>query len=341
MALPKYCQRMASQLCVVPLLIVILFVLPRGVTAQERIVIGYDGHAGFQGVVWAAKDLRLLEKHGLTGELVLIPGSARGMAALISESTHFAQGSATAPLAAHLRGGDVVVVAAALNKFPFSVVTKKEIRMASQLVGKKIGVVNFGGSNDLAVTLALKEWNIPRSAVTILASGGAPERLAALLSGALDATVLSPPETVAASQAGLNILANLSELSASFPQTLIMIRRSFLASNRDTVKRFVRAYSEAIHEFKTDKEKAIKVYARNLKQTDRRVLEETYNYYAPRFSFPPRIDRGGVNNALELVRQNVKEKGDVNLGSFIDESVLDELEQEGFFKKLAEARRTK
>ena len=74
MALPKYCQRMASKLCMVPLLIVILFVLPRGVTAQEKIVIGYDGHAGFQGVVWAAKDLRLLEKHGLAGELVLIPG---------------------------------------------------------------------------------------------------------------------------------------------------------------------------------------------------------------------------------------------------------------------------
>ena len=51
-------------------------------------------------------------------------------------------------------------MAAALNKFPFSVVTRKEIRMASQLVGKKIGIVNFGGSNDLAVTLALKESNI-------------------------------------------------------------------------------------------------------------------------------------------------------------------------------------
>jgi hypothetical protein len=31
----------------------------------------------------------------------------------------------------------------------------------------------------------------------------------------------------------------------------------------------------------------------------------------------------------------------VNLGSFIDESVVDELEQEGFFKTLTEARRTK
>jgi ABC-type nitrate/sulfonate/bicarbonate transport system substrate-binding protein len=334
-------KRFGSKLRVARLLILIVLVFPHGVGAQDRIFIGYDGHAGFQGVIWAAKDLRLFEKYGFAAELVLIPGSARGMAALLSESADFVQGSATAPLSAYLRGGDVAVVAAALNKFPFSVVTRKDIRTPSQLVRKKIGIVNFGGSNDLAVTLALKEWNIPRNAVTILASGGAPERLAALLSGVLDATVLSPPETVAASQAGLNILANLSELSASFPQTLIMVRRSFLARNRDTVKRFVRAYSEAIRDFKSDKESAIRVYAKHLKQSDRKILEETYNYYAPRFSFPPRVDRDGVNNALELVRQSAKEKGDVNLGPFIDESVLDELEQEGFFKKLGDARRTK
>jgi len=315
--------------------------LAPGLKAQETIVIGYDGHAGFQGVVWAAKDLRLFEKHGLTPELVLIPGSARGMSALMSDSAHFVQGSATGPLSVYLQGGDVVVVAAALNKFPFSVVTKKEIRRPSQLVGKKIGIVNFGGSNDLAVTLALKEWNIPRNAVTILASGGAPERLAALLTGALDATVLSPPETVAASRAGLNILANLSELSAFFPQTLIMVRRSYLARNRDKVKRFVRAYSEAIHEFKTDKSKAIKVYANHLKQTDQQVLEDTYNYYAPKFSFPPRVNRDGINNALGLVRRNAKQNGDVSLAEFVDESLLDELEKEGFFQKLAEPRRMK
>ena len=304
-------------------------------------MVGYDGHAGFQGPIWATKDLGLFDKYGLAGELVLIPGSARGMAALISGSAPFVQGSATAPLAAYARGGDVVVVAAALNKFPFSVVARKEMRSPSDLVGKKIGILNFGGSNDLAVSVAFKEWNIPRNAATILVSGGAPERLAALMTGAIDATVLSPPETVAASRAGLKILANLSDLNASFPQTLIMVRRSFLANKRDLVKRFLRAYSEAIYEFKTNKEKAIKVYANRLKQKDLTILEDTYAFYGPKFSFPPRVDRGGINNALDLVRQGTEVKGEINLGQFVDESVIDELEREGFFKKLAEQRTRK
>ena len=233
------------------------------------------------------------------------------------------------------------MVAAALNKFPFSVVARKEMRNPSDLIGKKIGILNFGGSNDLAVSMAFKEWNIPRNAATILVSGGAPERLAALMTGAIDATVLSPPETVAASRAGLKILANLSDLNASFPQTLIMARRPFLATRRDIVKRFLRAYSEGIYEFKTNKEKAIKVYANRLKQKDLNILEETYSFYGPKFSFPPRVDRGGINNALELVRQGVEVKGEINLGQFLDESVIDELEREGFFKKLSNPRTTK
>jgi ABC-type nitrate/sulfonate/bicarbonate transport system substrate-binding protein len=303
--------------------------------AQDGAVVSYDGHAGFQGPLWAAKDLELFRKHGLKAELVLIAGSARGMAALISGSSDFAQGSASAPIPIRLRGGDIAIVAAALNRFPFSVVAQKDIRKPADLSGKKIGILNFGGSTDLAISLALKEWNIPRQAVTLFASGGAPERLAALSSRALDATVLSPPETIVAARLGMNILAHLSDLKAAFPQTVITVRRSFLEKNRDTVKRFVRAYSEAIYEFKTDKAKAIAVYGKRLKQQDSKVLEATYDYFAPKFSFPPRVERDGIRNALEIVSDRERDaKGEVNVEQFIDERVIDELEKEGFFKKL-------
>jgi len=308
--------------------------MPLLARAQESVVVSYDGYAGFQGPIWATKDLGLFDKYGLKAELVLIAGSPRGMAALVSSSSHFAQGSASAPIPIRLRGGDIVVIAAALNKFPFSVVAQKEIRKPADLVGKRIGILNFGGSNDLAITLALKEWNIPRQAVTIFASGGAPERLAALSTKAIDATVLSPPETVAAGRMGMNILAHLSDLKAAFPQTVITVRRSFLEKNRETVKRFVRAYSEAIHQFKTDKAKGMAVYTKRLKQQDSKIVEDTYDYFAPKFSFPPRIERDGIRNALELVTALPEPKGEINIEQFIDESLIDELEGEGFFKRL-------
>src|SRR5258706_4724088 len=118
------------------------------------------------------------------------------MAALISDSIQFAQGSATAAIPVQLRGGDVVIIAAALNKFPFTLVAQKDIRKPADLIGKKIGVLNFGGSNELAVNLALNEWNIPRQSVTILATGSAPARLSAMSTKGLDAPDLSPPRTL-------------------------------------------------------------------------------------------------------------------------------------------------
>ena len=315
--------------------LILALALSLNVSAQESVVVSYDGYAGFQGPLWAARDLELFRKYGLKAEMVLITGSTRAMAALISASSDFAQGSASASIPIRLRGGDIVIIAAALNRFPFSVVTQKDIRKPSDLIGKKIGILNFGGSTDLAITLAFKEWNISRQAVTIFASGGAPERLAALSTRAIDASVLSPPETVVAARLGLNILGHLSDLKAAFPQTVITVRRSFLEKNRETAKRFVRAYSEAIYQFKTDKAKAMTVYANRLKQQDSKIIESTYDYFAPKFSFPPRVDRDGIRNALELVSDRDGEaKGGINVEQFVDESVIDELEKEGFFKTM-------
>jgi ABC-type nitrate/sulfonate/bicarbonate transport system substrate-binding protein len=122
-------------------LLIVGLTRPLLASAQESVVVSYDGYAGFQGPIWATKDLGLFEKYGLKSELVLIAGSARGMAALVSGSSHFAQGSASAPIPIRLRGGDIAIIAAALNRFPFSVVAQKEIRKPSDLVGKRIGIL--------------------------------------------------------------------------------------------------------------------------------------------------------------------------------------------------------
>jgi len=306
------------------------------VLAQEKVIVSYDGNSGFQAAIWTAKDLGLFEKHGLRAELVMIPGGARGMQALVSGSTHFAQGSASAPLALRLQGGDVVIVAAALNKFPFSLVAQKEIRRPVDLTGKKIGIVNFGGSNELAVVLALKEWNIPRQAVTLVPSGEAAHRLVAMSNRNLDATVLSPPYTAEAERMGMNVLAHMSEMNLSFPQTVITVQRSYLEKNRETVKRFLRAYSEAVYQFMTQREQALAVYAKRLKVQNPKVLDETYRYYAGKFSMPPRLKRDGLQNALELMRQGAGgAKAELDVDQFVDESLLDELDREGFFKNLA------
>ena len=133
------------------------------------------------------------------------------------------------------------------------------------------------------------------------------------------------------------MLAQLTDLKASFPQSVITVRRSFLDKNRETVKKFMRAYSEAIYLFKSNKQRVLTVYRDRLKQQDANVIEQTYNYFAPKFSFPPRVDPEGMRNVLEQVAQREPEaRRPSNSDRFVDESIIDDLEKEGFFKRLAE-----
>jgi ABC-type nitrate/sulfonate/bicarbonate transport system substrate-binding protein len=312
-----------------------LLVLPTAVLAQERYMIGYAGFAGFQVSMWAVKDLGLLKKYGLDGETVLVPGTSRQIQALVGDSIQFAHVDAAGHIRAVMRGADIVMVAGSLNKFPFSLVTVKEIRKPADLIGKKIGIVGFGGANDLAVDLLLREWKIPRDKVTVLQAGGGANRLVALSTRALDATVLSHPELGEALRMGMNELGNLNEFkSADYPMSAVAVRRSFMGQNRNAVKRFVMAYAEATYQFMTDQGKGMSILRQRLKQDNVKALEETYKYFAPQFSFPTRVSHNGLQNTLDLI---VKEnpKLDTKLDKYLDDSILDELEKEGFFKKLA------
>ena len=312
----------------------LLLACPFNASAQEKYLLGYAGFSGFQASMWAVKDFGLLKKYGLDGEAVLVPGTTRQIQALIGDSLQFAHVDAAGYIRATMRGADMVLIGGSHNRFPFSLVTQSDIRKPADLIGKKIGIVNFGGANDLAVTLLLKEWNIPRDKVSVLQAGGASNRLAAMFAKALDATVLSHPELGVALRAGMNEMGNLNEFkSAEYPMSAVAVRRSFLQKNRDVVKRFSRAYAEATYQFMHDKEKGIALLRSRLKQDNPKAVEETYQYFAPQFSFPTRVSQTGLRNTIEMIAQE-NPKLETSLDKYLDESVLDELEKEGFFKQI-------
>jgi NitT/TauT family transport system substrate-binding protein len=223
---------------------------------------------------------------------------------------------------------------ASYNKFPYSFVVKSDIRSPKDLRGRKVGILNFGGSNDLALQLAFKEWGIKLNEVTILLGGDAPTRLQSLLLGRIDAAILSPPHLTKAVQAGYRVLADMGEMTANFPQSSLYVKGSLIKENRDRVKRFVRAYAEATHVIRTDKARTQRVFSQRMRLDDKEMLNTTYDYFAPRFSFPPRINMAGVRDTYAFYAEKESDLRGKTGEEFIDNSVMDELEKEGFFKKL-------
>ena len=114
-------------------------------------------------------------------------------------------------------------------------------------------------------------------------------------------------------------------------------RRSFVEKNRDTVKRLQQAYAEGTYLFINNKEKGLSVLSKRLRQKNPKALEETYQYFAKKFSFPTRVSQVGLRNTLELLSQRRASRAEgfnMNVNKYLDESTLDELEREGFFKRL-------
>ena len=96
----------------------------------------------------------------------------------------------------------------------------------------------------------------------------------------------------------------------------------------------VRAYAEAIQRIKTDRESTIKIFAKRMRLEDLETLNSTYDYFAPRFSFPPRVSLEGVREIIKFYAEQNTDFKNRTPDEFVDHSILDELEKEGFFKKL-------
>ena len=305
-----------------------------GVLAQQRHLHSSAGVGSNQLPMYVAQDFGLFEKYGLNVELIVITGGARGLQALFGGSTHSANMAGMAPVRAVLSGGDIVLVGAILNKSLQKFVARKEIRKPIELRNKKIGVANFGGSSEFGALLALREWKIPPEAVSVVPTGGGRERLLALEAGGIDGTLLSYAEAAMAAKKGMNVLAEMTELVPEFPDRSIMVRRSYLEKERETVKKFLQAISEAIVKMRTERERTVASLVKHLR-IDRQLAEENYNVSREAYSFPPRIGRKGMQGVLDIIQQQTgRPKSEFEMSRFVDESVIDELERDGFFKKI-------
>jgi ABC-type nitrate/sulfonate/bicarbonate transport system substrate-binding protein len=262
------------------------------------------------------------------------------MQALIGQSVNSADVGAQAPIRAILSGANVVITGGLLNKTLYKFVTRKEIRQPSDLRGKKIGIVNFGGANEFNILMALKAWGMPPDSVSLLPSGGSLARLAAMeVEGGLDATIIPYGEAAMAAKKGFNILADLSELMEESPEKVFIADRSFMAKKRDNAKRFFQGVSESIYILRSQPElkgKIVPIIAKWLR-IPAKLAEEAYDVHHKIFAFPPRVGRQGLQDVLEIIqREPRRAKDDLKLSRFVDESTLDELEKEGFFKTLTE-----
>ncbi len=304
------------------LVLAVLFVtifLPRGASAAPM-RISYSAISGAMSSLWVAQEGGYFKREGLDTELLYIGGGSLLIQSMLSGDVPFAYGPSVPVINASLRGSDLVLIGNTGNSLVFSIMSRPEIKQPAQLKGKKIGVTRLGGSTDWALDAALKQWGLERGRdLIVIQTGGMPEGLAALIAGALDAVVLSPPSNFRAMKAGMHELVDVGT-------------KTFIKSNRDTTLRFLRGFAQGLHRLRTDKEFSMKVLSKYTKVTDTETLAQLHQTYGMRYSGDriPYVRVEGVDEILK--RTPGKEAREAKAGEFIDNSLLKELEQNGWFR---------
>jgi len=306
--------------------------LPRALNAAPM-RISYSAISGAMASLWVAQEGGYFKREGLDTELLYIGGGSLLIQSMLSGDVPLAYGPSVPVINASLRGSDLVLIGNTGNSLVFSIMSRPEIKQPAQLKGKKVGVTRLGGSTDWALDAALKQWGLERGRdLIVIQTGGMPEGLAALSSGALDAVVLSPPSNFRAQKGGMHELADVGQLGIVFPNTPLSTTRSFIKSNRDTVLRFLRGFTQGLNRFRTDKEFSMKVLSKYTKVTDPETLVQLHQTYGVRYS-GDRIPYVRIEGVEEILKRTPgKEAREAKASEFIDNSLLKELEQSGWFR---------
>ncbi|HWO41979.1 MAG TPA: ABC transporter substrate-binding protein [Candidatus Eisenbacteria bacterium] len=298
--------------------------------------VAYSAVSGAMSPLWVALEAGYFKREGVEVELLYIGGGSLLIQSMLGGDVPFSFGPSVPVINASLRGADLVLIANTGNALVFSIMSRAEIRKPADLKGKKVGVTRLGGSTDWALDFALKQWGLERNRdVAVLQTGGMPEGLAGLTSGAWDAAVLSPPTNFRARKAGMNELVDVGQLGVSFPNTPLATTRSYIRAHRDTALRILRGFTRGLHRLRTDKEFSLRALSKYTKVSDPEVLEQLYRVYGVQYSGDriPYVRPEGVETILKRI--DPKEARDAGPGQFIDNSLLQELEKSGWFVALA------
>ncbi len=291
--------------------------------------------AGPMMVTWKAG---LFHKHGLHIERPAIMGGAKGVVrGLMSGEIQFGNMAAPAPLRANLKGEvDLVFLTGGINQQ--FIQGRPGLTSRTQLSGKKIGFVGDGGLNDALVKFIIEK--LAASGITGLheepmGPGGEAE-LDALLSGKVDAVVSTPPESIQAHRQGCQYLIDFADYGLNYALGGIAARRDYVNAHPEITRKFIKAYVEGMHRYRTDRDFTVGVQAEYSGIADRSIAEETYDLTQPGMPKIPYPVVGSLQVLIDFMAHELAEAKGANAKDFVDDRFVRELEENGFIASLSQ-----
>ncbi|HWO40453.1 MAG TPA: ABC transporter substrate-binding protein [Candidatus Eisenbacteria bacterium] len=304
--------------------------------AADKLVTIHSARVMSQSMPWIAQEAGLFKKYNLDHQLVFIASSTMVTAAILGGDAEMTLTGGVGNVRAYVQGAtDLVFIGGVKNVMTQSIVAGGNIKRPEDLKGKQIGVSRIGSNTHYFTIQALRRAGLePGKDFSFLQTGGDPESLAALLSKKIQVATLTAPSDAKALAEGYHYVVYGPDLKIPYAATAFVTKRSVIAKRSPVIDRFMRAMAEAAKILHTDKEFVYKVMGKQLRLTDRAILDSAYN--AEIKALEPRLvlKTESLQAILDEVAATDARAKTVKPQELMDNRFIVEMEKSGFFDQL-------
>ena len=185
--------------------------------------------------------------------------------------------------------------------------------------------------------MMLQRWKMSVNDIQVMQVGSSPNMLASLDKGGLDAAVLTIPSMFVAEDRGYRVLLDMADTDIYYLHTMIATTRNYIKNNRDKVSRFLKGLFGRACLRQTTQEESIDVVKKKLRigAEQERNLEQSIDLLSAKYYEQiPYPSMRGVETVLGFVEKDNPKAKTADPKSFVDDSLLREIEASGFVKTL-------
>ena len=221
------------------------------------------------------------------------------------------------------------VIATLITKQSFFLYAQPQFKRVQDLKGKRIAISGFASSTDKAAREAIKPAGLEALRdVTLIAMGDTSVRFQSLLSGAIEAAILTPPYTVMAEQKGMRNLVWLGDILGDTPSNGLSTSSKKLKERPDQVARFLRASVRSMIYTREHKQEALLILMKEFPGLDRNTLDGTLDFYLRAMSPDGRVSDAVVQDIIDEQCELLNVKKEIPLSQVADFGPLNRVVKE-------------
>jgi NitT/TauT family transport system substrate-binding protein len=225
-----------------------------------------------------AAEKGFFRREGIELETSYVGNVANTVQQLVAGSFDVASSTFDTAIRAIANGGSAVMVGGMVTKYPYSIMSVSNVATAADMKGKRI-ILPF--PKDL-LTIVWNRWVTEKGMrpdeIEQVYAGATPNRLAALVSGTVQAALLTQPFDFRAE--GYRKLLDIGGYGKEYGFLTVLARPQWLRDNPETARAYLRALSAAVDWLydPANRDEAIAILAAATK-LDTAIAAQTYDHY--------------------------------------------------------------